>query len=195
MCGGGDRASKEAARKEEARLRQIKQSQGAIDAVFNRRGPQQQDFVNALRDFFNVDIRQQKTVADRQLKFGLARGGLTGGSAAADAGTLLGEEFTKGLLDAEQQSQGALANLRADDESSRQSLLALAQTGISSGSATQRALSASKANLEGVRARSLTEGIGNVFGGTADLFRKQQEAAERRRGLKEAEVFSDPFSR
>ena len=195
MCGGGDSASKEAARKEEARLRQVRSSQTAIDRIFNARGPQQQDFVNALRDFFNPDIREQKVEADRQLKFGLARGGLTGGSAAADAGTTLGEEFTKGLLDAEQQASGALADLRADDESSRQSLLALAQTGISSGSAASRALSASQANLEGVRARNLSEGIGNVFGGTADLFRKQQEAAERRRGLKEAEVFSDSFSR
>ena len=195
MCGGGDTASAEAANREFRRQDDVRAATQSIDKIFDARGGQQQDFVNALRDFFTTDVRRQKTDADRQLKFGLARGGLTGGSAAKDAGVTLGEEFTRGLLSAEEKAQGSLANLRAQDESSRQSLLALAQTGLAPGTAAARASESIRANIEGAKSRGLSEGIGNVFGGTADIFRKQQEAAERRRGLKEAEVFSDPFSR
>ena len=183
MCGGGtDRASQAAEAREISRQRNIAASTQNIDRIFNQRGGQQQDFVNALREFFTTDIRKQQSEAARQVKFGLARGGLTGGSAAADIGTTLGEEFTEGLLESEQLAQGSLADLRASDERSRQSLLALAQTGLSPGSASRRASESIQANLEGARSRALVEGVGNVFGTTADIFRKQTEAAERRRG-------------
>lgn len=195
MCGGGDDASRRAEQREAQRQAQIRQATQAIDRVFNQRSGQQQDFVNALREFFTTDVRRQQEEAQRNLKFGLARGGLTGGSAAVDAGTLLGEEFTKGLLTAEQSAQGALADLQARDEQSRQALLALAQTGLQPGTAAARASEAIRANIEGARARNLAEGIGNVFGGTADVFRRAEEAAERRRGLRESEIFADPFSR
>ena len=196
MCGGGtDRASQAAEARERSRQRNIAASTQEIDRIFNQRGGQQQDFVNALRDFFTTDIRKQQSDTARQVKFGLARGGLTGGSAAADIGTTLGEEFTQGLLSSEQLAQRSLADLQARDEASRQSLLALAQTGLQPGTAAARASESIRANLEGARSRSRVEGVGDVFGTTADIFRKQAEAAERRRGLKEADIFADPFSR
>lgn len=195
MCGGGDKASKRAEQRETERQAQIKQATSEIDRIFNQRGGQQQDFVSALRDFFTTDVRKQQQETARQAKFGLARSGLTGGSAAVDIGTTLGDEFTKGLLTAEQQSQGALADLRGQDESTRQSLLALAQTGLAPGTAAARASESISANIAGARSRALTEGVGSVFGGTADIIRQQQEGAERRKGLREANVFADPFSR
>ena len=195
MCGGSDKASKEARRQEEERKRQVKQSTDAINRAFTGRDTQLEDFVNALRGEFTSEAERQKVDADRNLKFALARGGLTGGSASADAGTRLGEEFTRGILQGERQAQDALARLRSADEASRSDLIRLAQGGADSTTAATQAARALQTNLEGARATNLVQGIGDIFQNTRNLFVQQQEAAERRRGLRESEVFANPFSR
>ena len=196
MCGGGNSsASDEAQRREDERQAEIKRATGAIDTAFSNRGGQQQDFVKALRSFLSGDVRKQQTIASRGLKFGLARAGLSGGSTAADTGRTLGEEFSSGLLKAERGAQAGLSDLKASDEAARLQLLGLAQTGLSSTTAADRAASAIQSNLAGAKARITSSGVSDVFGKTSDLFRKQAEAAERRKGLKTAEVFANPFSR
>ena len=196
MCGGGDSSASEAAEaREKERLAEIKRATGAIDSAFNNRGGQQQDFVTALRSFLSGDVRKQQKIASRGLKFGLARSGLTGGSAAVDTGRTLGEEFSSGLLKAERGAQAGLSDLKSSDEAARLQLLQLAQSGLSTTTASQRAAEAIRSNLAGAKSRISSSGVADVFGKTSDLFRKQEEAAERRRGLSEAEVFADPFSR
>lgn len=196
MCGGGSSSASDAAQaREDERQAEIESATSAIDAAFGNRGAQQQDFVRSLRAFLTGDVRKQQTVAARRSKFGLARAGLTGGSAAIGQGRTLADEFSEGLLRAERGAQGGLADLRAQDEASRLQLLGLAQTGLSSGTAAARASEAIRSNLAGASARGLQQDIGDVFGKTSDLFRSQEEAAERRRGLRESEVFADPFSR
>ncbi len=196
MCGGGnDSASKAAEARETERLAEIKRATGSIDRVFDNRGAQRTDFVTALRSFLSGDVRKQQKIASRGLKFGLARSGLTGGSTAVDTGRTLGEEFTQGLLKAERGAQSGLSDLKASDEAARLQLLGLAQTGLSSQTASQRASEAIRSNLASAKAGITTSGLGDVFGKTGDLFRRQAEAAERREGLKTAEVFANPFSR
>lgn len=195
MCGGGGDASAEARRQEAERKRQVEQATRAIDRAYQGRDVQLQDFVDALRGEFRAEAEKQKEVADRQLKFSLARGGLTGGSAAADAGTRLGEEFTKGLLQGEREAQDALAQLKAADEASRSDLIRLAQGGADVTTAASQAARALQSNLEGAKASSLVTGVGDIFSRTRDLYTRQQEAAARRRGLRESELFADPFSR
>jgi hypothetical protein len=196
MCGGGGGGAAEAAEtRETERLAEIKRATSAIDAAFGGRGAQQQDFVGALRSFLSGDVRKQQKIASRGLKFGLARSGLTGGSTAVDVGRTLGEEFSTGLLKAERGAQAGLSNLKASDEAARIQLLGLAQSGLSSQTASQRAAEAIRSNLATAKAGVTTSGVADVFGKTSDLFRKQEEAAERRRGLSEAEVFASPFSR
>lgn len=195
MCGGGGDASREARRQEEERQRQIRDATQAIDRAFAGRDAQLSDFVSALRDEFQRDAFEQKDDADRQLKFSLARSGLTGGSAAADAGTQLGEEFTKGLLQGERRAQAGLADLRAADAASRSDLIRLAQGGADVTTAATQAANALRTNLEGARAQGVVQGLGDIFTKTRGLYQRQQEAAERRRGLRDAEIYTDPFSR
>lgn len=196
MCGGGDKNAAKRAEAEEARRKaQVASSTSAIDRAFAGRTSQLDDFVNALREDFTVEAQRQKVDADRNLKFSLARGGLTGGSAAADTGTRLGEEFQKGLLSGERLSQGSLADLISADEQSRQNLIALAQGGASVTGSAKNAANALQANIAGAKSRGGIEGLGDIFGDTRGLFVQQQEAAERRRGLRESELFADPFSR
>lgn len=195
MCGGGDDAAEEAARQERERKAQIRRSTAAIDRAFSGRSSQLDDFVEALRQEFRTEAQRQKGDVDRQLKFSLARGGLTGGSAAADAGARLGDEFSRGILQGERQAQDALARLRSADEASRADLIRLAQGGADVSTAATQASRALQANLEGARANSLVDGFGDIFTKTRDLFVRQQEGAERRRGLRESDVFANPFSR
>lgn len=196
MCGGGGGdASKEARRQEEERKAQVKAATAAIDRAYSGRDTQLQEFVNALRAEYRTDADRQKQIADRQMKFALARGGLTGGSAAADAGTRLGEEYTKGVLQTERQAQDALSRLKSADEASRSDLIRLAQGGADVSTAASQAARALQSNLEGARAAGLVGGIGDIFQNTRNLYVKQQEAAERRRGLRESDIYADPFSR
>jgi hypothetical protein len=143
MCiSGSNKATRQAAKAEEQRTAQISAGNQAVDRAFEDRQPQYDQFADALRSFYRTDAERQKTIADRQLKFSLARGGLTGGSAAKDAGTNLGREFTEGLLGAERQTQTSLADLLSRDEQSRMNLLSLVQGGADATSAASRAASA-----------------------------------------------------
>ncbi len=196
MCFGGGGSAAEAAQQEEtARKQQVADATAAIDRAFTGRTGQLDDFIAALREEFTTEAQRQKGDADRQLKFSLARGGLTGGSAAADAGTTLGDEFQRGLLKGERLSQASLAELTSADEQSRQQLIALAQGGASVSTAASQAGRSLRSNLEGAKATGLAQSLGDIFGDTRSLFVRQQEAAERRRGLKESELFAAPFSR
>jgi len=197
MCGpsGNDRATQEAQQAEDARKRQVASATSAIDSAFGKRGSQLGDFAQALRGEFNTEALKQKAVADRQLKFALARGGLTKGSADVDANALLGEEFQKGLASGERGVQQALSDLAGADEASRQNLISLAQGGASVSSSAAAAANALRSNIQGARSSSVAEGLGDIFANTRNLYVKQQESAARRRGLEESEVFADPFSR
>lgn len=196
MCGGGgNQASRAAKEAETERQAQVERSTSAIDRAFKGRASQLGDFTEALRGEFRSQAEEQKSDADRRLKFSLARGGLTGGSAAADAGVDLGEEFQKGLLKGESRVQGAVADLGSADEASRRQLIALAQSGAGATTLTQQAVNALRANIGGARATGLSEDVGDIFSNTRALFTKQEEAAARRRGLEEANIFADPFTR
>lgn len=197
MCfgGGSNAASDEAARVEAERKRQVKSSTAAIDRAFAGRGSQLDEFAAALRADFREDATRQKADSDRNLKFGLARGGLTGGSVAADAGKRQGREFQEGLLKGERGVQGSIADLLSADEASKRNLIALAQGGADITTSANNAASALRANIAGARSSGLANDLGDIFSDTRNLFVKQEEAAERRRGLAESQVFADPFSR
>lgn len=195
MCGGGDDAAKEAQKAENERQARISGNVTDINAAFRGREPQYADFTNALRENYNSELNRQRTNATRQSKFSLARSGLTGGSAAIDTGRTLNREAQQGVLQAEREVQGKAAQLRGQDETSRLSMISLAQSGSDIGNAASQTANALRANIEGARNTNVAEGLGDVFGGTADIYRKQQEAAARRRGLKDANVYANPFTR
>ena len=158
---------------------------GRLNAVFDspERQAQINDFLAALRDQYSTQLNRQKGDADRNLKFSMARGGLTGGSAAKDANRRLGEEYTEGVLGAENRAQEAVGNLRSQDEASRMGIISMIRSGLDSTTAAQRAGSAMQANAQSASGRALSDGLGDMFGGTASLYKQQQEAAERRRGF------------
>lgn len=182
--GGNNDAQQAAQREESARQARVVDATRRIDSAFDSPGRQAQytDFMAALRGLYRTDADKQKAVADRNLRFSLARSGLTGGSAAADARTTLGEEYSRGILDAEQRAQGGVADLRNADQQARLNLIQLANAGTGATSAATNAAAAMRANLSSAEATRRTQGLGDIFASTADTYRRQQTAAAARRG-------------
>lgn len=179
------KAAAGAAQTEAERQAAIKQGVSDVNATFDAPGRQKQydDFATALRANYTDDATRQKSVADRQLKFSMARNGLFGGSADADARRASGEEFQKGILTAENKTQGAVADLKGQDEEARMQLIQLVTNGLDATTGVQRAGSRMQSNLEGRQAQGYADGLGDIFGNTANTYKKQQESAAFRRGL------------
>jgi hypothetical protein len=139
MCmPDGDKATKRAEQAEAQRQSQISGNVQSINRAFAGREPQYAQFTQALRERLNTQFGQQRQAATRQNKFALAKSGLTGGSAAIDAGRRLTREGQEGALQVERTAQGAGADLRAKDENARNQMIALAQSGTNIGNAGSR---------------------------------------------------------
>lgn len=173
---------------ERARQMTIQLGTARVNSIFDdpARAAQQGDFLKAIRDFYTQDANKQKGVADRQLKFSMARSGLTGGSAAVDSNRTLGEEYTKGLLDAENKAQGAYSDLQAQDEQTRLGLLSAVRSGMDTTTAAARSAAAIQQNAAGAKNDALASGLGDIFGSTAQTYKTQREGADRRRGVIDA---------
>lgn len=184
MSGGSDRASREAQRNEQARQAAIRNTQSSVNNVFDGADRQADiaDYVGALREFYTSDLNEQHDDTNRNLKFALARGGLTGGSTQVDKQRNVAEGYTKGLLEVDRRARGAGAQLEAQDEDARGRLISLATTGLDATTASSMAASALRTNLEAGRSAAQLQGIGDVFGsGLQDYFKQVADASQRRK--------------
>lgn len=179
----GESAADKAARAEAMRQSQIDQTTTDINAMFDSSSRQKQiaDFKQAMQDFYLGDLNRQKEGADRDLTFAMARSGLTGGSRQVDANRSLGEEYQRGILDAERRAQSAASGLRGQDEQSRLNLVGLAQSGLSSTNAASQAAAAMRAALEGSTANAKMQGLGDLFTSVANTKKQSEESAATRR--------------
>lgn len=84
-------------------------------------------------------VNRQYGDAEKANRFGLARNGLMGGSADVDSNARLQEMTNEGLVKAGGIADNAASALRTADESARQSLISMAQSGIDTGTAQQMA--------------------------------------------------------
>lgn len=190
-----DHTAADAAAAEDQRQARISTNVGNINSAFAGRQGQYDDFVAAMRKQYGDELQRQQTKASQQSKFALARGGLTGGSAAVTAGKELGREFTQGTIAAEGKASGALSDLQAKDEQSRLGMISLAQSGSDIGNAATQTANALRANIGAASSSGIANGLGDVFGNTAATYKNMNEAASLRRGLKSSEIYANPFTR
>lgn len=196
MCmPSGNGATKRAEQAEAQRQAQISGNVRDINQAFAGREPQYQQLTQAVRDRLNTAFQQQRAIATRQNKFALAKAGLTGGSAAIDAGKRLSREAQEGALEVERRARGAGEELRAKDESTRAQMIGLAQSGADIGHAGQQTAEMLRANIGAAQNQDFVNGLGDIFGGTAAAYRTAQDAAQRRRGLQDAQTYAKAFSR
>jgi len=181
--GGSTKAADQAKKEEDARQTAIKGAQSGINNAYDN--PQRKgeiaDYVNSLRKFFGEDLSRQKADTDRNLKFALARGGLTGGSTNIDQQKRIGENYARGVLDVERKSQGGGANLEAADQDSRMRLISMATQGLDATTAASQSASAMRSGLNAGKATDMANGLGDVFANTKSYYQKAADDAVRRR--------------
>lgn len=133
----------------------------------------------AVTDLNRRDVDRQFLDAERQNRFGLARAGLSGGSADIDSNAELTRRTNEGLIKAAGIGDQAAADLQTADERSRQNLISMAQSGIDTGQAAQMALSQLDANSANAASARSGATVGNLFGDLAQayLYGQQQQGA------------------
>lgn len=183
----GSAAANAAAQTEGWRNASTNRAVDQINRIYGSSGRQAEigDYQDATRSFYTNELDRQKAVADRSLKFAMARSGLSGGSASVDANRTLGENYQQGLLNAERLAQSATGDLRDADENARQNLIAQAANGLSLTSGASQTASALQSNLQSAQSSLRADALGSVFGGLSDVYTRSQEAAADRRGYRD----------
>lgn len=144
----------------------------------NRQGMYDQQR-SAVTDLNRRDVDRQFLDAERQNRFGLARAGLSGGSADIDSNADLTRRTNEGLIKAAGIGDQAAADLQTADERTRQNLISMAQSGIDTGQAQQMALSQLDANSANAASARSGATVGSLFGdlSQAYLYGQQQQGA------------------
>lgn len=188
--GGGSDAGKEANRIEQERQARIASTINSINHVFDnpQRSAEIADYGAAMREFYGDDLDRQKAENDRELRFALARGGLTGGSTQVDQQRRFGEQYARGVLEVQRKSAGAMAELEAADQDARARLIGLANQGLDATTGASQAASAMRSALEANKATAMTQGLGEVFGTSKRFYEDSKAAAVRRRSERDASL-------
>ena len=124
----------------------------------------------AVYDINAKDVNRQYGDAEKANRFGLARNGLMGGSADVDSNARLQEMTNEGLVKAGGIADNASSSLRSADESARQSLIAMAQSGIDTGTAQQMAQQQLESSSQRAQGERSGASIGNLFGGLSQAY-------------------------
>jgi len=185
MGGGGNSASKEAQQQADEQKAQIAQSQAAINALFNdpKRTAQYDKLGADTTSYYTGEVNRQNQQAQRNLKFALARSGLSGGSQQAFDGQELGKDYQKGLLQASQQGQTAANNLRAADEQSRTQLIGLAQSGLDATQASSQGALSLQNNLLAGQGQANVNQLGDLFGNLGQVYSNSQQQDLAKKGF------------
>lgn len=161
--GGGDGG---AGARERERQRIAEEARNAILQQFA--DPARETAYGNHRDAvyeLNVEeANRQAAEAERANRFALARNGLAGGSVDIDSTEELNRRHNKGLMQAQGLADDAAANLRAQDENTKNSLMSMAANGMNSAQATDLALSGMKTNMQNAAANEAIAQVGNLFG-------------------------------
>lgn len=132
---------------------------------------------DAVLDLNKRDIDRQYAQAERQNRFGLARAGLMGGSADIDSNAELQEKTSEGLIKAAALADGAAADLKTQDERTRQSLISMAQSGTDATTAQTMALRGLDANAQAAQGARQGAMVGNLFNDMSQAYLMRQMGA------------------
>jgi hypothetical protein len=161
----------------------IQKSVGQITAAYSNpnRTNQYAQYNKNLSDYYTGQVNNQEAINARNLKFAMARSGLTGGSAAVDSNTQLQKDYTQGLLNASQQATAGTSALQQSDVNAKNQLIGLAQQGNFTGAIPTQVAQAQSASLGAAQNYGNANALGNVFAGTAGIYQNEQTAAANRR--------------
>lgn len=185
MCGSSNKAAKAAQEQQAQQQANIQAAIGQINSIYSSPSRQQQytDLQNAVTQRNLQSLNQQQQDANRNLNFAMARQGLTGGSADADASARQEQLYNQGVLNATQAGQQASSGLQAADQQSKNSLIGLAESGLSATDASNQALDALQANAQNAQSQATAQSVADAFGGLGSYFTNSTNAAAVRNAL------------
>lgn len=128
----------------------------------------------AVYDLNAKEVNDQYADAERRNRFALARNGLLGGSSDIESNANLQEKTNEGLIKATALGQQAASDLRTADEQSKQSLIAMAQSGIDTGTAQQMATAQLNSNAQSALGQRGGATIGNLFDNLGQAYLNRQ---------------------
>jgi hypothetical protein len=181
--GTGSSATNAAAAANAQQQAAIQNSVNQINAAYGSAGrqAQYQQYGNNLDQYYTNQVNENEANQARNVKFAMARSGLTGGSAATDANTQLQKDYTQGLLQASRQAQAGQASLQQSDINAKNQLISLAQQGGNIGSIPGQVSAAQSAALGSAQNYGDANSLANLFSGTAQIYQNEQTAAANRK--------------
>ena len=158
---------------------------GKINALFapDKRDPIYKQVYDNSYGLQSSRLNENREDTLKKLRFGLARTGLTGGSAQVDAQGLEQRSFGRALADASTAAQGQADEVRANDEKTRLNLIAQMRAGLDSADATQSALTQMADSANAARAQTRYDALDSYMGAVAPTInnfqvRSGQQAAQ-----------------
>lgn len=183
VIGTGNSAANAANAAQAQQQADIQKSVGQITSAYANpnRANQYAQYNQNLSDYYTGQVNNQEAVNARNLKFAMARSGLTGGSAAVDSNTQLQKDYTQGLLNASQQATAGTSALEQSDVNAKTQLIGLAQQGNFTGAIPTQVAQAQSASLGAAQNYGQANGLANLFAGTAGIYQNEQTAAANRK--------------
>lgn len=124
------------------------------------------------------DLNKERGIAERDLNFGLARAGLSGGSRDIDANKDVLDTHQEGVLKASNIGLQTSNNARSNDEKTRVNLINSIAAGLTEGDALSQSYAALSNN-----AKSAADDANNAsLAGFFDVLKQQQAAAQYNQG-------------
>ncbi len=181
--GTGNSAANAANAANTQQQQQIQQAVQQINSAYSspQRQAQYASYGQNLNNYYTGQVNTQEATNARNLKFAEARSGLTGGSAAADANTQLGKDYSQALLQASQQSQAGQAALEQSDTQAKNQLIGLAQQGNFTGTIPSQVAASQSASLGAAQNYGNANALGNLFSQTGQIWQNEQTAAANRK--------------
>ncbi|HET9679403.1 MAG TPA: hypothetical protein VFP95_02445 [Gammaproteobacteria bacterium] len=172
MGGGDNDAAEQAQRQERQRRRQINNAIANINRVFSdpERQEQYDDYRENVLALNKTALNDKYEDAQRALKFSLARTGQTGGSVDANLTANTNESYLEGLLRATKRAREATSRLRSADAQSKQNLISLAQSGLSSTQAATQAAADMQANIQMAQSLAVPRLANDLFDVAASYY-------------------------
>lgn len=164
------------------RDRDIQNASTQINSIFDNPARQQEvaGYQNAVQQRQMTDLNQQFGDQNRDLKFAMARSGLTAGSEDVDLHDRMNQDYGKGVLQVTANAKQAAGNLRAADEASRSRLLTQAASGYGLTDANQQALASTESNLQTAQGSIAPAYFDQLFGAYSQVYNQSQVDQSRR---------------
>lgn len=165
--------------------RQLAQYQNEGTEADTQRAAREQLYGKVAQDAKSLqlaDLTKDRSIAERDVSFDLARRGLTGGSRQIDAGRDITDQFNRGVLTAENNAQDVANRARQGDEKTRVNLL----SGIRSGMSEADAVTAALTGMSNTAQQAASEARSQNVGGFFDAIRNAANSRAEEDGYKKA---------